>query len=604
MGELVMATIATGAVGIVAVGGAVAVAVAVVGITGAVSVAAYKVHKSHEKARKAEFKKWKRQLLQQYPEYQQPKSLKIPALKSSHILDLKGSPGYSLGLGWNSVHEDKPINADLIAVGYDENHIPLFTVSGREGQLAFENIAMVHSGDCRQGGERLRGIDGHDDNENITINFGAMPLRVKSIVIGVIIDKDDVVNLDERVTNTYISGLPVNEFLSFAEYSEHKEEIQQRFHIALEKRPEINLAKAPLEPAREEDKIEESLDEEEQFFKEELESEKAFHYSIKHLNQSNAFIPGKFYRADDNAWKFVPIRVGCNADNIFELEKQMAGCVSDIRVYKHEKEFQIKAEPSDDTFMIKVLERDRFGSATTQENVTTFKPAYDNYIVFQWRVPLEKRAPVRITVKPHGDDEGLCVTVPVASDQVVARVTKNSPFAMKDRILTCSKLSYLQMVQKNISNQQEFLNMGEMRQIFGWQPQATYLQLTVVRGFELAAKDLNGKSDPYVRIYGKKNQESRSVKSQVIKKTLFPLWNFGVKVSPTSGPLKIRIFDQDRLIDEKIGSCSIDISKCNLPLDRLYLLKDGKKTKKVGAILVSIHPVQEVLPEPGMLDFD
>ena len=89
------------------------------------------------------------------------------------------------------------------------------------------------------------------------------------------------------------------------------------------------------------------------------------------------------------------------------------------------------------------------------------------------------------------------------------------------------------------------------------------LLIRVVEARDLMAADLNGKSDPYVKIKDVPGLVGKGAKTQVIKKTLNPTWNedfeffFGYKTVC----LRFKVFDYDRIGDhDEIGKAAFPIA--------------------------------------------
>eukprot|EP00178_Gracilaria_changii_P011122 TRINITY_DN31930_c0_g1_i1.p1 TRINITY_DN31930_c0_g1~~TRINITY_DN31930_c0_g1_i1.p1 ORF type:complete len:116 (+),score=26.69 TRINITY_DN31930_c0_g1_i1:37-384(+) len=83
------------------------------------------------------------------------------------------------------------------------------------------------------------------------------------------------------------------------------------------------------------------------------------------------------------------------------------------------------------------------------------------------------------------------------------------------------------------------------------------LEIEVVEATELAAADLNGKSDPYCIL----ETDQSNKKTKTIKKTLEPQWNekfkmtYGVNLN-----LKVKVFDYDFITsDDLIGSTVVNL---------------------------------------------
>lgn len=108
------------------------------------------------------------------------------------------------------------------------------------------------------------------------------------------------------------------------------------------------------------------------------------------------------------------------------------------------------------------------------------------------------------------------------------------------------------------------------------------LQLKIISADDLLAKDRNGYSDPFYEIYV---DCSKVHKSEVIKKTLSPVWNETIDVlvpSRNRDKVEIHLFDWDRAGDnDDLGKVLLDISSVKpgqtfnweLPLDTQGILR-------------------------------
>lgn len=147
----------------------------------------------------------------------------------------------------------------------------------------------------------------YDDNENIVINFDAMPENVASIVLGVVFDCEDDEEVSSQFYNAYVNGLPVLQFMSAEEYTLkgidlRKKDIEERdAFIDLEKRapPEDPDLPEDEEYATDDSEISEGVDSfraSEPEMPEEEKAEEALHAfttSIGNLAGYNGFVPGK-----------------------------------------------------------------------------------------------------------------------------------------------------------------------------------------------------------------------------------------------------------------------------------------------------------------------
>jgi Ca2+-dependent lipid-binding protein len=127
-------------------------------------------------------------------------------------------------------------------------------------------------------------------------------------------------------------------------------------------------------------------------------------------------------------------------------------------------------------------------------------------------------------------------------------------------------------------------------------PEPVYwTEIFIERGKDLAVKDLNGTSDPYVKVcYG---IEEKYV-TNIVPKSLNPIWNekFTIFTEDLKIPIYFYIFDRDRIgRDEAMGTAKLDLER--LPFERSYPaileLDDERRTdEKVGTlkVVVTITP--------------
>ncbi|CAF1101576.1 unnamed protein product [Rotaria sordida] len=121
--------------------------------------------------------------------------------------------------------------------------------------------------------------------------------------------------------------------------------------------------------------------------------------------------------------------------------------------------------------------------------------------------------------------------------------------------------------------------------------QVYWTEICIERGRDLAAKDISGSSDPYIKVlYG--NEEKYI--TNIISKNLNPVWNekFTFFVHDLNIPIYFNIFDHDIIGgDDSMGTTKIDLYK--LPLDKLYaatleLENERRRDGKIGIIKISI----------------
>ncbi|CAF0970901.1 unnamed protein product [Rotaria sordida] len=85
------------------------------------------------------------------------------------------------------------------------------------------------------------------------------------------------------------------------------------------------------------------------------------------------------------------------------------------------------------------------------------------------------------------------------------------------------------------------------------------LQVTVIEGRNLKKKDLFSESDPFVRIYLDDKKQKQKTKAK--QNTKNPQWNETFVFNHLEGQdiLHVDVYDEDTIIDDKIGSIQIDL---------------------------------------------
>lgn len=98
------------------------------------------------------------------------------------------------------------------------------------------------------------------------------------------------------------------------------------------------------------------------------------------------------------------------------------------------------------------------------------------------------------------------------------------------------------------------------------------LRVRVVRGIDLAKKDIFGASDPYVIVHLYHNsRDTHKAQTKTIKKTLYPIWNeeFVFRVEPSNGKIVFEVFDENRITrDDFLGLVEVDLHTASIPLER------------------------------------
>jgi len=125
--------------------------------------------------------------------------------------------------------------------------------------------------------------------------------------------------------------------------------------------------------------------------------------------------------------------------------------------------------------------------------------------------------------------------------------------------------------------------------------------IKVISGRGLAAMDMNGKSDPYLKIfYG-----AEKYKTSVQKATLTPHWDqtFSIKYKDSEKILRIECWDWDRIgANDFMGQIEIDLSTLHLGVEKKELFPLSpkmeqhhhlKKHKVSGGIELSLKKVCE-----------
>lgn len=124
------------------------------------------------------------------------------------------------------------------------------------------------------------------------------------------------------------------------------------------------------------------------------------------------------------------------------------------------------------------------------------------------------------------------------------------------------------------------------------QPEQVYwTEVCIERGKDLAAKDLSGTSDPYIKVMYANEEKYMT---GTITKNLNPIWNekFTFFTHDLQQAIFFHVFDRDRIgRDESMGTAKLDLSR--IPLETLYnatleLENESRTDGKVGTLKINI----------------
>lgn len=117
------------------------------------------------------------------------------------------------------------------------------------------------------------------------------------------------------------------------------------------------------------------------------------------------------------------------------------------------------------------------------------------------------------------------------------------------------------------------------------------VDLHIQQGKDLAIKDLNGTSDPYVKVFYRSTEKYTT---NIVYKSLNPIWDEKCSffVDDLTKPISFDLFDYDRIgRDEPMGSTKLDLEQ--IPLDTNYsiileLNNEKRSDGKIGSIQISL----------------
>lgn len=118
-----------------------------------------------------------------------------------------------------------------------------------------------------------------------------------------------------------------------------------------------------------------------------------------------------------------------------------------------------------------------------------------------------------------------------------------------------------------------------------------WTEVFIERGKDLSSKDINGASDPYVKVFFGSEEKYTT---NIVEKDLNPAWNekFTFFVNDLKLPLSFNIFDHDLFgRDEPMGTATLDLTK--IPLDTAYsatleLENERRNDAKTGLLKISL----------------
>lgn len=104
------------------------------------------------------------------------------------------------------------------------------------------------------------------------------------------------------------------------------------------------------------------------------------------------------------------------------------------------------------------------------------------------------------------------------------------------------------------------------------------ITVRVIEARNLPATDLNGSSDPYVRL----QLGRQRFRTKVVKKTLNPSWGeeFSFRVDDLDDELTISILDEDKYFNDDF------VGQVKIPMSRAFDFDNGS----LGATWHSVHP--------------
>merc|ERR1712228_154519 len=145
--------------------------------------------------------------------------------------------------------------------------------------------------------------------------------------------------------------------------------------------------------------------------------------------------------------------------------------------------------------------------------------------------------------------------------------------------------SFYQMAMQDIMNREEL--------------EVYAVQLEVISGHGLPSKDMDGKSDPFVKI----KIGDKEMKTKAIKDNLNPIWNAKYSFEFFENPKNVQftVMDEDVTSNDMIGMATFDLSqqfksKSGKAFNgNLKLKKKNNKKNAGGTILVKIS-AQKLLP--------
>ncbi|KAF7276300.1 hypothetical protein GWI33_010690 [Rhynchophorus ferrugineus] len=146
---------------------------------------------------------------------------------------------------------------------------------------------------------------------------------------------------------------------------------------------------------------------------------------------------------------------------------------------------------------------------------------------------------------------------------------------------------------------QDKVDLGELMVCLCFLPKAGRLTLTIIKGVNLKAMDITGKSDPYVKVYliwqGKRIKKK---KTSVKHNTLNPVYNealvFDVPEENINDvSLLVKIIDYDRIgLNELMGCFTIGPSDIGKGRDHWTEMLDNPRKP-----IAQWYPLMETVPE-------